>query len=66
MTDDDHDTHDDYLDRQLASCTHERVIYRPVGGHAMGWTPVWVCEMCCAEFVPRDELLAALAKLPHD
>ena len=66
MNDDDHDTHEDYLARQeeaasdevvnlRASCTHQRVIYRPVGGNAMGWTPVWVCERCSVEFVPRTE-----------
>ena len=39
-----------------ASCTHQRVIYRPVGGNAEGWTPVWVCEQCCAEFVPESQV----------
>ena len=37
-------------------CTHIRVIYRPVGGNAEGWRPVWVCEQCCAEFVPESQV----------
>ena len=39
-----------------ASCTHIRVIFRPVGSNAEGWRPVWVCEQCCAEFVPESQV----------
>jgi hypothetical protein len=68
MNDDNHETQDEYEDRKeqheaaseidafRASCTHIRVIYRPVGGNAEGWRPVWVCERCCAEFVPESQV----------
>jgi hypothetical protein len=39
-----------------ASCTHQRVFYRPVGGNAEGWTPCWVCDVCRTEFVPEAHL----------
>ena len=53
-----HETHDGY-ESLRASCTHQRVIYRPVGGNAEGWRPVWVCEQCCAEFVPESQVRLA-------
>jgi hypothetical protein len=68
MNDDNHETRDEYEDRKeqhevaseidavRTSCTHIRVIYRPVGGNAEGWRPVWVCEQCCAEFVPESQV----------
>ena len=68
MNDDNHETRDEYEDRKeqheaaseidafRASCTHIRVIYRPVGGNAEGWRPVWVCERCCAKFVPESQV----------
>jgi hypothetical protein len=74
MNDDDHETRDEYEDRKeqheaaseieaealRASCTHQRVFYRPVGGNAEGWKPVWVCERCCTEFVPESQVNMAL------
>ena len=72
MNDDNHETRDEYEDRKeqheaaseieafRASCVHQRVIYRPVGGNAGGWRPVWVCEHCCAEFVPESQVRLAV------
>lgn len=39
-----------------AACTHQRVISRPIGGNAMGWTDCWVCDQCSKEFVPEAHL----------
>jgi len=47
-------------DELIAGCTHQRVIYQPIGGNAMGWTPRWVCDCCSMEFAPRDMLAQAV------
>ena len=47
----------------LAGCTHQRVISRPVGGSAIGWTDCWVCDLCSKEFVPRENLDALADRL---
>lgn len=39
-----------------ASCTHQRVVYRPTGGNSIGWTDRWVCDQCGKEFVPEAHL----------
>ena len=39
-----------------ACCAHQRVVYRPTGGNAMGWTDRWVCDQCSKEFVPEAHL----------
>jgi hypothetical protein len=50
------DNHEKTVRDFRAACTHQRVLYRPVGGNAEGWRPVWVCEQCCAEFVPEEQV----------
>jgi len=77
MNDDNHETRDEYEDRKeqheaaseidafRASCTHIHVIYRPVGGNAEGWLPVWVCERCCAKFVPETQVNMAFRAAAH-
>lgn len=38
-------------------CTHLNIVYRPVGGNAIGWTPRWICYDCGCEFViKKDEI----------
>ena len=37
------------------SCAHQAVVYRPVGGNAIGRTGRWVCYDCGCEFAPKPE-----------
>lgn len=37
---------------ERGQCTHQTVVYRPVGGVAEGWLPRWVCAHCSKEFAP--------------
>lgn len=53
------------MDRQdlLDSCAHQRVMYRPVGGHSIERTPRWICDVCGRDFVPRENLDALAFRL---